>query len=198
MRTFTLSRFMLSAVAVLSLAACASVVDTPNQRITIVTPGAKDVRCVLASQYVRYVAYPPMPLFIRRMQEPLTVTCQAPGNREKTIMLYPTLNKTAVGNVATAGAGAVYDQISGALYEYPEHVTVDFTNVRASSIGLPAYHNADTVSPFDQVNEDMRERGPENPEDQGLIKKAPAKTKNLISKEEQTLAPYKSDIQRPY
>lgn len=176
---------------VLALSACASYSDTPNQRIQVLTPGATHARCVLATQYTRMVVYPPQDGFIRRMQEPLKVTCQAPGNREKTIVVKAKINGAAYGNVATAGVGAVYDQISGALYEYPSPIYVDFMNTRAGGQGMPAYHARDTVSPFDQVNENSRrsvtpvESGGAKP----VVKKAvPANLKEM--------AP--SDIERPY
>lgn len=181
--------------AVLSLAACASYTDTPNQRIQVLTPGATGARCVMATQYTRVVVYPPQDAMIRRMQEPLKVTCQAPGNREKTVVVVPKINEVAYGNVATGGLGAVYDQISGALYEYPSPIYVDFTNTRAGTQGMPAYHARDTVSPFDQVNEDVR-RGNKiaNPDERGE-----SKSSSKISPVERSLKEMVPvDIERPY
>jgi len=192
------SRLLLTLTACGSLAACASAISTPNQSIAVITPGAEDARCVLSTQHARFVAYPPKAITIRRMQEPLKVTCTAPGNRERTVVVHPVVNKMAAGNVVTAGVGAAYDHVSGALYQYPSPVMVDFTGTRASQRALPSYHNPDTVSPFDQVNEDMRDAATAHPEEQGLAKQAPVKKKNLISKEEQNLKEYKSDIVRPY
>lgn len=193
-----LSHFAILSVAVLSLSACASYLDTPNQRIQVLTPGATGARCVLATQYARTVVYPPNDGYIRRMQEPLNVTCQAPGNREKTIVVTPKITRSAYANVANAGVGAVYDQISGALYEYPSPIYVDFTHVRAGAQDMPAYHARDAVSPFDQVNEDIRAGNKiANPEDQGMVKKT---TNKVPAKPvaEQNLKELTNDIERPY
>lgn len=187
------------AVAMLALTACASMTDTPNQNIHVATPGATGARCILATQDVRMVAYPPQTITIRRMMDPLKVTCQAPGNREKTVMVHSSVNKTATGNIATAGVGAVYDHFSGALYEYPSRIVVDFTHTRAGAQEMPKYHAPDTVSPFDQINEDMHDRPAQTPQDQGL-KNAKPSVKSTYSKElSPAAAPSEpSGIERPY
>lgn len=200
MSVFTMKnpRFFASVTVAFALGACASAIDTGNQKLYIQTPGATEARCVLKTEEFRLVAYPPKPVLIRRMADPLTVTCQAPGNREKVVVVRPVMNKTAVANAGTAGLGAVYDHFSGALYEYPSPVIVSFSNVRARAQTMPAYHAPDTVSPFDQINEDMQDRPAQTPQDQGLVTTAPKKAKNIISKEQQNLEPYKSEIERPY
>lgn len=150
--------FVYTSVITALLAGCASIKDTPNQKIQVLTPGATGARCVLRTDYAALVAYPPQTVFIRRMQEPLKVTCSAPGNREKIVFAYPLLNRSAAGNVATAGLTALYDHLSGALYEYPSKIVVDFSLTKASDRDLPKYHAPDTISPFDQVPEDLRPR----------------------------------------
>jgi hypothetical protein len=184
-------------LATTALSACASVIDTPNQQLRIMTPGAEKARCVVATQFARYIAYPPKDVFIRRMQEPLTIICQAPGNREKTVVVYARLNKSAVGNVITGGVTAAYDHASGALYEYPSPVIVDFSNVRASTRALPAYHNPDTVSPFDHVNEPMTRGTLQTTSEQRA-----AKTDKVSESAAKAISPnlkeMSNDIERPY
>lgn len=186
------------AVLALLMAACASVTDTPNQNIHVATPGATDARCVLATEHYKVVAYPPQTVFMRRMNEPLTVTCQAPGTREKTLIVRPYINKEAMGNGVTAGLGFAYDKVSGALYEYPKRIVVDFTHTKARVGDLPGYHTRDTVSPFDPIAEDMMDRPAQTPQEQGLKSKAPYQEKSVISKEKQPVKEYNSDIERPY
>lgn len=186
-------RPILITATVLTITACASVVDTPQQELRIVTPGAEGARCTLTNDHASFVAHPPKAVTIHRASTPLTVTCQAPGNRERTTVVYAKLNKTALGNATTAGVGAVYDQVSGALYEYPSPVTVDFTATRATQMPLPSYHNHDTVSPLDQVNEDGHEKPLETPAEQKArikaMKPAPAPAPNN---------PVAAGIVRPY
>lgn len=176
----------------LTMSACASVVDTPQQELRIVTPGAEGARCTLTNEHASFVAHPPKAVTIHRASTPLTITCQAPGNRERTTVVYAQLNKTALGNATTAGVGAVYDQVSGALYEYPSPVTVDFTATRATQMPLPTYHNPDTVSPLDQVNENAHEKPLETPAEQKARVKAtkPAPTP--------AASPVVDGIVRPY
>lgn len=193
------ARFLSSAALIMALSACASINDTPNQEIYVQTPGAKGARCILSTQDFRAIAYPPKPVLMRRMADPLKVTCQAPGNREKTVVVRSHINPTATANALTAVVGVAYDSVSGALYEYPSPIIVDFRNVRAGPQEMPLYHSADTVSPFDQVNEDMQDRPAQTPQDQGL-KTAIPKKESIISKEQpvsdRKTAP--SDIERPY
>lgn len=193
-----MTRVLFVFLSVLSLSACASYWDTPNQRVQFLTPGATGAKCVITTGDSKVVVYTPGNAFLRRSQKPLKVNCLAPGNREKTIIVPASVNKTAATDVATAGVGAVYDQISGALYTYPEVVTVDFTNTRARVSDMPLYHAPDTVSPFDHVNEDMRDNPAQHPEEQGAPKKATIQEKALISKEKAAQAKKQVEIERPY
>jgi hypothetical protein len=147
--SFSAHRALVLTLPLLLLAWCASLVDTPNQRVQVLTPGATGAKCEITSQYTLYKAYPPETVFMRRGKDPLRVTCIAPGNREKTIMVYPTLNPNATGNFATGGLSGVYDHFSGALYDYPDPIVVDFRSGVATPRPLPQYHAPDTVSPFD-------------------------------------------------
>ncbi len=190
-------RLVVSGVLLTLLSGCASVLDTPNQTIHILTPGAKDARCVLATDDFRAVAYPPQKIVMRRMPDQLVVTCTAPGNREKTIVVPAAMNKVSSTGVPTVGVGSVYDHFSGALYEYPERIVVDFTHTRARMSDLPGAHARDTVSPFDVVNEDMMDRPAQTPADQGLKTTAPKK-RAAFSKEDPSVHTAPSDIVQPY
>ncbi len=124
--------------------------DTPNQHVQVLTPGATDARCLLTTNYAKFLVHPPETIFIRRMQEPLKVVCTAPGNRTRTTFAYPKKNGAALGNVITGGLSTAYDHFSGALYEYPSPIIVDFRHTIATGYPLPNYYAPDTVSPLDQ------------------------------------------------
>lgn len=138
------------------LSACASMTDTPNQQVQVLTPGAEGAKCTLTTDYAKYVVHPPETIFMRRMQEPLKIRCLAPGNRERTTFAYPQKNGTALGNVITGGISAIYDHFSGALYKYPSPITIDFRHTIATKNTLPNYYKPDTVSPLDQKPEKIQ------------------------------------------
>lgn len=144
---YTLSLVLPTVVA---LSSCASMTDTPNQQIQVLTPGAEGAKCTISTDYAKYITNPPETFFIRRMQEPLKIHCVAPGNRERTTFAYPKRNGAAFGNIITGGVSAFYDHFSGALYEYPSPITVDFRHTIATKRPLPAYYSPDTISPLDQ------------------------------------------------
>lgn len=157
-----------AALAAIMLAGCSSVVDTPNQQVQVLTPGAEGAKCTIKNDTIRYIAHPPETVFMRRVDAPLTVTCDAPGNRTKTIVVYPKLNTSTLGNVTTAGLGSVYDYFSGAIHDIPSPIIVDFRHTIATHTALPKYHNSDTVSPFAEEPEDMREMPLLHPGEQNL------------------------------
>lgn len=161
---------LFAGVLAMLLSGCATYLDSPMQKIMVLTPGANNARCTLVADEANYVAYPPQAITVRRMQEPMRVTCMAPGNREKTMVIYSGINAATTNNAFNGGVGLAVDQLSGALYQYPETVVVDFRNTRATAQALPNYHNVDTVSPFDQVNEDAGPKMAQSPAEQGLVK----------------------------
>jgi hypothetical protein len=158
--SFKLVRIVLfSSVMTALLSGCGTIVDSPNQMVSVQTPGATGARCDIHAMNIHYVAYPPQNIMIRRMQEPLTVTCDAPGNRSKTIVIRSRMNGDSMGNFFNLGLGVPYDQVSGALYQYPDVVTVDFTYAaRPSPADMPGYHAVDGLSPYDVQYENMSPR----------------------------------------
>lgn len=152
---------LLSSVIAGLLTACGTMVDSPNQMISVQTPGAVGAKCDLRTLGIHYTAHPPQNIMIRRMQDPLTVTCEAPGNRSKTIVVRSRINGDSMGNFFNLGLGVPYDQVSGALYQYPDVVTVDFSNASdARTADMPMYHAPDGLSPYDVQYENMSPRDP--------------------------------------
>jgi hypothetical protein len=191
--------------AALVLSACASITDTPNQQVQVLTPGAQDSRCVLRSPHVRYVVYPPQTILMRRDNDPLKIVCTAPGNREKVAFAYPRLNGSVTTNLALGGLGGLYDHVSGALYEYPNPIVVDFRRTTPSDRALPGYHNDDTMSPFDQAPEDLRDQPAPFPSEvrEGLdhppfpLKPKKTQDKNTIPSLDTTLTPATAPSKSP-
>lgn len=180
--------FVLSAtLAALALAGCSSMVDTPNQEVQVITPGAEGAKCDIRNNEVHYIVRPPETLVMRRIGSPLTVVCEAPGNRAKTIVVYPKLNTSTLGNVSTAGLGSIYDYFSGAIHEIPSPITVDFRHTIATHAPMPQYHNEDTISPFSEEPEDMRDPPTLHPGEQNLpVDSAPLREEPEPSQDDQT------------
>lgn len=139
------SRLLLSisSFAVLALSACASVVETPNQRLEILTLGAKDARCDVRIGEALYQAVPPQTITVRNTHSPVELFCLAPGNREATAVYDPKVSKFVAGNVLTGVVTAAYDVASGAAFKYPEQIIVDFTKIPPKRYKLPEYSYVD-------------------------------------------------------
>ena len=133
-----------SLLMLVGLSACSSVVETPNQEVTIITPGATDSRCSVHIGDSVYQAEPPQTFIVRKTHNPMDVRCTAAGNRSKQLVIKPEVSDMTYGNVANAGVGAAYDLASGAMFKYPEQIVVDFTGTVAQAYALPSYHSLDS------------------------------------------------------
>jgi hypothetical protein len=132
------------------IAACSTVVNGQTQTIRVETPGAQEAECTLDNGN-KYKAYNGTTLTIMRSHKDLVVHCFAAGNREKTITVESGTNDWAIGNVATGIVpGLAYDHYSGAMFEYPSVITVDFIGVPTRGFELPEYHNRDAPNPYMQ------------------------------------------------
>ncbi len=129
-------------LAILILSGCGSIYNGTTQKMTILTPGAENSECVLENDIVKSRAHPPQTIKVKRNRLPLTIVCTAPGNRVKSTILAPKITKAGAYNAITFSIpGAIYDDHSGALYEYPEIVEIDFNNVPTISSPKPKYEN---------------------------------------------------------
>lgn len=76
------------------------------------------------------------------------VTCEAPAHRVVVQDIKPQPTGAALLNIANGGIpGTLVDADSGALYKYPDLISVDFRNVAPSLSPYPAYYNSDTLPP---------------------------------------------------
>ena len=136
----------------LSLTGCATITEGSQQPIAFETPGATNALCdiQIGSDDYSYSVRPPQTIWIRKGRGDMKITCEAPAHRVvlKTVPSKPT--GAALLNVMNGAVpGAVVDADSGALYKYPDVISIDFTGVKPTASAYPAYHNSDTLGPSD-------------------------------------------------
>lgn len=141
-------RFLALATAALLLSSCATIVEKPTQDLTIKIVGTGEALCDVVQPGRRYRAYAPSTIKIRKSEDLLNIRCFAPGNREKTVVLEPTLSHAIIGNVATGVVpGMAWDYQSGAMYEYPDVVVMDFSAMPPQPYDLPDYQKVLNENP---------------------------------------------------
>ncbi len=152
--------FVLSLAALLP--ACGAVMETASQEVRLDTPGAYEAECTL-NNGIRYIGRTGQTLNIQKSRLPLNVECYAAGNRYKQVIVESVDSNWALGNIATAGVGFAYDHYSGAMYKYPDVITVDFVGVPTEGFELPDYHLKDAPNPYKQSIEDFSPSTPKAP-----------------------------------
>ena len=135
---------------VVSLMGCASVIETPNQSVEIVTLGASEALCDVKIGNSIYQAEAPQTIHVKKSEHPIEVSCMASGNREKSVSFDAEISELAPANALSAGVGAAYDYASGALFVYPEKIVVDFRDVPMSRYSLPDYELLNRTVGHDQ------------------------------------------------
>ncbi|MDB2683081.1 hypothetical protein N9Z27_02380 [Alphaproteobacteria bacterium] len=139
---------LLLSISTLTLSACASLVETSIQDLTVETPGAQNATCYVYVDDLRYKAFPPQTINIANTYKDLIVDCLAPGNRRKKVTIPATISKYVLGNTVTGIIpGAVWDGMTNALYRYPDTIQIDFTDVAVQPSKLPAHNNHDIKQP---------------------------------------------------
>lgn len=130
-----------SAIAVvLMLSACSSVIGSATQDITIETPGTGDAICTLDRPGYASRVWAPKTVRITKSSDPMEITCRAPGNREKKIVVEPELATSFMLNAFNGVIpGAVVDYSTSAMYQYPEKIVVDFTGMLPQKMPVPDY-----------------------------------------------------------
>lgn len=113
--------------SVLLLSACVKPdIHFETQKVTIKTPGATHAKCHLHNQEYNYVAYNDQTITITRTSKDIDVTCQADGNREKTVTVSPDIYRLGIDS-----------------NKIPEVITVDFRSMPYKPYDLPKYHDED-------------------------------------------------------
>lgn len=163
---------ILPALAALSvISACASILDGPTQNVTLETPGATEAECML-NNGVKYRAVTGERLRIMRSHRDLTVDCYASGDRHKQIVIEAAFNPWGATNVSNGAApGGTYDHFSGALYLYPDVISVDFIGMPTRGFETPAYHNKDAPNPYKQPIENYGSSSARIPSDSEYLRR---------------------------
>ena len=152
-------RFLLF-TTLIALGACSYTMDEHIQDLRIVTPGAHGAVCYAYVDKLKYKFRPPQTLNISKSDEDLIVDCLAPGNRRKEVVIKAQIEQSVYANALTAGAGAVWDYSSGAMFKYPDVVEVNFENMPSRAEDLPAQNKPDIKQPEEYVLEEFKPGSP--------------------------------------
>ncbi len=145
------TKLIFSAFSVtLLLSGCGTIHDGQTQEITLETQGAYEAECVIDNG-VRYVVQNDEKFTVQRSNKPLQLDCYAAGNRHVTKTVESVYNPWSVA----VPPSALFDHFSGALYEYPSIIVVDFMGV-PTGYELPEYHNKDVPNPYTQPIEEYK------------------------------------------
>lgn len=138
-KTLALSTALLSG-CMIALSGCATAIDTPTQDLRIEILGTGQALCDLRQEGRRYRVYAPATLRVYKDDSPMKVRCAAPGNRVQTVVLDPKVDDWTYGDIATGVLpGLAWDYASGAMYQYPDKVVIDYTGMPAQPYPLPDY-----------------------------------------------------------
>ena len=85
-------QLLLITTGLLTLSACATIINHQSQKITMRTPGATNARCIIENEDMKYIAYTDDTIEIMKSPHDLVIRCQAPGNREQTVLLKREVN----------------------------------------------------------------------------------------------------------
>lgn len=139
---------LLTASVASVLTGCATIIDSSSQDVNFQVVGATEVLCDVDSGKLKYYVRPPQVITIKKSVNDLTLTCEAAGNRVKVMTVPSTLSGWTLTNVTNGIIpGTAYDAESGAMFQYPDVVIIDFTDTIAKADELPGYHAVDTLDP---------------------------------------------------
>jgi hypothetical protein len=80
----------------------------------------------------------------------------APGNRDQTVIIEPKTIDAIMLNIGNALIpGVATDYATGAMFMYPEIVSIDFRGIPPKPMPLPAYHNKDVIPPMQKGLEEF-------------------------------------------
>lgn len=145
------------ALAALLLASCATALKTPTQDLKINIVGAGEALCDVTQKGRRYRAYAPGSIRIYKDKSPMTVRCVAGGNREQSIVLESKITEVVAANAVNGFIpGLGWDYASGAMFQYPYEVTMDFSAMRPTANPEPEYQRVLDQNPDMMGMEEFR------------------------------------------
>ena len=156
-----MSRILFSALALVTLTSCATLLEGSSQAVTFDAKGANNVECTLKTGELSYRVRPPETIWMKRSRLDMVADCWAPGNRHKIFKIPTTIEPWTATNVSNGIVpGVTYDTYSRAFFKYPERVLIDMSDTVATPSELPTYHDPNGIDPKTVGIEYM---GPENP-----------------------------------
>jgi len=138
-----LNKFLLFSV-VFGLGGCGYTVESSNQYIMFLTPGAENARCEVYVDKIKYVIYPSEERNIKKSENDMRVVCHAPGNRMVEVDIPASFTKRAIWG---GPVGVAWDYASKSLYHYPSVIAVDFSLEETKSNSLPQHNSPDIRQP---------------------------------------------------
>ncbi|MDB5492281.1 MAG: hypothetical protein JWO78_2130 [Micavibrio sp.] len=140
--TVTFAALMLSGAM---LSGCSTAMNGGTEDIRINIAGTGEALCDVTQPGRRYRVYAPSSFRAMRSKDDLRIRCQAPGNRQQVVVLKSELSRDLPYNVSNLGVGVGWDAMTGAMYNYPSEVLVDFRGMPPTSYPQPDYQDV-----FDQ------------------------------------------------
>lgn len=135
---YAVAALLLSSV----LPSCATVLEEPAQDLRIDIVGTGEALCDVTQPGRRYRAYAPGTIRVMKSDDPMKVTCAAPGNRELSITLVPKMTPMLAANVFNGVVpGVTWDYLSGASHHYPDKLVMDFSNLPPLAYDVPDYQH---------------------------------------------------------
>ncbi len=142
-----MKKIIYSASLSILLAGCSSIADGQSDLVTFKTPGAENARCIMENDDYKYVAYTDQTIRVQKSPNDMVVTCQAPGNRERSVLVKREINGWVVGNIVTGIVpGMAYDYFGRGAFNYPDSIVVDFIGEPIKPYDLPEYAAQDLAN----------------------------------------------------
>ena len=141
----------------LLLTACADINQTSYERITVQTPGARDVICYLIVDGIKNRVNPPETVTVTKSDQDMVVDCRAAGNRRQTQVIKPkVMTRYGAADVVTGlFPGLAWDYLSKSIYQYPDLIIVDFTHAQITPEPMPAQNAPDIKQPEEYQLEEI-------------------------------------------
>lgn len=160
MRSSFKNVFFLTAILA-AVAGCSTVNENSLQDIEVLTPGAAGANCIMVTgDKYRYRVTPPQTVKVQRSVDPLEIDCRAPGNRLAKASAEAKINRSFYTNIITGVIPGVFvDTQTGAAFQYPEQIVVDFTGVPVRPMPLPSYQYVLDNAPPDSTGVESFEPG---------------------------------------
>ena len=152
--------FMVGIATASLLTSCATALEKSTQKIKIVTPGVDGAFCAVEDKTMHYNMITPGDVAVQKGDGDIFITCKSAGYYDGTARLTSKVSDAVSWNIVNGLLpGALYDYETGALYEYPDEVTVYLTPIddTAEDTVLPravVYGGRDRLIPVSQVREE--------------------------------------------